>query len=324
MRKISLLAVSLLLLVVAAAGCKPDNAATNAGTKPAASATGTFLEMTDAAKRHVALAKKPERVVIMAPSILNYAAAVDGKIVGRPSARQAEIPEVYSKVEEIGHVFNVNLEKVVGLKPDLVLMNAQQNSKFSKMMETNQIPAIVLQPKTYDEIKAAMVTVGKIYGSENAAVMKNKEMDDAIAAVISKLPKEHNRKIVILHATPSTVTVELENSIAGGMAKMLGFTNIAAGSTAIQGKPERTPYSMEALVENNPDIIFITTMGAKDKIEKRLQADVQGNPAYAALQAVNNNRVFVLPEELFLLTPGLRYPEAIEMMAKDVFPDSFK
>ena len=149
-------------------------------------------------------------------------------------------------------------------------------------------------------------------------------MDEKISDVISKIPKDQPKKIVILHATPSTVTVELENSIAGNVAKKLGFTNVAAGTVAIKGKPEKAPYSMEVLVEKNPDIIFITSMGAKDKIEKRLQADVQGNPAYAALTAVKNNKVYVLPEDLFLLAPGLRYPEAVELMAKDVFPESFK
>ena len=61
-----------------------------------------------------------------------------------------------------------------------------------------------------------------------------------------------------MHATPSNVTVELENSIAGCVAKMLGFQNVAVGVTPIKGKPEKTPYSMEALVEKNPEIIFIT------------------------------------------------------------------
>lgn len=324
MKRIVFLFVFLVLLSIAAVGCKPDNAATNAGTKPPSSSSKNFLEMTDAAKRHVVIEKKPERVVIMASSILNYAAAVNGKIVGRPSEKIAEIPDMYHNTEEVGHVFNINMEKVVGLKPDLVLMNAQQNNKISKMLESNHIPFIVLQPKTYEEIKQAMVTVGKVYGNEAVAVKKNKEMDDEIARIISKLPEKRGKKIVILHATPSTVTVELENSIAGGIAKMLGFVNIASGSTPIQGKPERTPYSMEVLVEKNPDIIFITSMGAKDKIEKRLQSDVQGNPAYAALTAVKNHKVYVLPEEMFLLTPGLRYPEAVQLMAKDVFPESFK
>ena len=326
MKKFLLFSVMMCLLAFAAFGCKPDNAATNAGSKPAAQASQkVFAEITDDEHRKIVLDKKPERVVVMVPSIMNYIDSVGGAIVGRPSAKNtADIPASMKNVEEVGHVFNINMEKVVGLKPDLVFINAQQHQKFSKMLESNHINAITLQPKAYNEIKSALATVGKVYGKSDAADKKIKEMDDKIAAVIAKIPKDHKKKIVILHATPSTVTVELENSIAGGVAQKLGFVNIAAGAAAIQGKPEKAPYSMEILVEKNPDIIFITSMGAHDKIEKRLQADVQGNPAYAALTAVKNNKVYVLPEDLFLLAPGLRYPEAVELMAKDVFPENFK
>ncbi len=303
-------------------GCKPDNAATNAGTKTAP-ATG-YAQITDAQNRNVVLAKRPERVVVMVPSILNYINAVGGTVVGRPTANNLDIPASMKNVPEVGHVFNINMEKVISLNPDLVFINDQLYHKFNKILETNHISTIVLQPKTYDEIKAALNTVGLVYGKKEAADKKNREMDDKIASILDRLPKDRQKRIVILHATPSTVTVELENSIAGSVAKMLGFANVAAGSAAIQGKPEKTPYSMEALVEKNPDIIFITSMGAQDKIEKRLQADVKGNPAYAALTAVKNNQVYVLPEDLFLLAPGLRYPEAVELMAKKVFPENFK
>jgi iron complex transport system substrate-binding protein len=325
MKKILFFSLMLCLLAFASSGCKPDNAATNAGSKPAPTSQKVFAEITDDENRKIVLEKIPERVVVMVPSILKYVDSVGGTIVGRPSAKHtAEIPASMRSTEDVGHVFNINMEKVVGLKPDLVLINAQQHQKFNKMFESNHIKTLTLQPKTYEETKSALKTVGKIYGKSATADIKIKEMDDKIAAIVSKIPKSHKKSIVILHATPSTVTVELENSIAGNVAKILGFTNVAAGTAAIQGKPEKAPYSMEVLVEMNPDIIFITSMGTQEKVEKRLHADVEGNPAYAALGAVKNNKVYVLPEDLFLLAPGLRYPEAVELMAKDVFPENFK
>ena len=312
MKKFLFVSLMVSLLAFASFGCKPDNAATNAGSKPAVQTSQkAFAEITDSEKRNVVLTKKPERVVVMVPSILNYVDAVGGTIIGRPSSSKAfTIPP--------------SMEKVVGLKPDLVFINAAQYQKFIKMLETNNINAITLQPKTYEETKEALVITGKVYGKSAEAEKLNKTMDDKIAATIAKMPKDHKKRIVILHATPSTVTVELENSIAGNAAKMLGFVNIAQGTTAIQGKPEKAPYSIEVLVEKDPEIIFITSMGAQDKIEKRLKADVQGNPAYSALTAVKNNKVFILPEDLFLTPPGLRYPDAVELMAKHVFPENFK
>ena len=325
MKKFLFFSLMVCLLAFASFGCKPDNAATNAGSKPAQTSATAFAEITDSEKRKLVLAKKPERVVVMVPSILNYVDAVGGTIIGRPSGSKASvIPPSMEKAEDVGHVFNINMEKVVGLKPDLVFINAAQHQKFIKMLETNNINAITLQPKTYEETKEALAITGKVYGKSAEADKLNKAMDDKIAATVAKMPKDHKKRIVILHATPSTVTVELENSIAGNAAKMLGFVNIAQGTTAIQGKPEKAPYSIEALVEKGPEIIFITSMGAQDKIEKRLKADVKGNPAYSALTAVKNNKVYILPEDLFLTPPGLRYPDAVELMAKDVFPESFK
>ena len=105
---------------------------------------------------------------------------------------------------------------------------------------------------------------------------------------------------------------------------MLGFQNVAVGATPIKGKPEKTPYSMEALVEKNPEIIFITFMGDSEEIENRLRADVKSNPAWASLEAVRNNKVYLLPERLFLLNPGLHYPDAVKYMAKTVYPEVFR
>ena len=307
MKKFLFFSLMVSLLAFTSFGCKPDNAATNAGSKPTVQASqNVFAEITDSEKRKVILAKKPERVVVMVRS------------------KASVIPPSMEKAEDVGHVFNINMEKVVGLKPDLVFINAAQHQKFIKMLETNNINSITLQPKTYDETKEALDITGKVYGKSAEAEKLIKTMDEKITATVAKMPKDHKKRIVILHATPSTVTVELENSIAGNAAKMLGFVNIAQGTTAIQGKPEKAPYSIEALVEKDPEIIFITSMGAQDKIEKRLKADVQGNPAYSALTAVKNNKVFILPEDLFLTPPGLRYPDAVELMAKHVFPENFK
>lgn len=305
------------------AGCKPENAATGGGDKSVSSDKGVFAEITDFENRKVSFRKKPERVVVLVPSILSYVDTVGGKIVGRPTGREKDIPSSMLNIPEVGHVYNISMEKVVSLKPDLVILNAQLHDKFIKMLDSSHTPSIVLQPKTYEEIKRALLIIGKIFGNEAAAVEKNKKMDVEVREILEKVPAGEHKKIVILHATPSTVTVELENSIAGGVARLLGFKNVAMQGKTLEGNPERTPYSIEALVEQDPEIIFITSMGAQDKIESRLQADVKGNPAYAALRAVREQKVYVLPENLFLLNPGLRYPEAVKLMAKDVYPELF-
>ena len=316
-RYILLLLCTVLFLV---SGCQPKNAAT---TGQSADTGKGYAVVTDGAGRKVTLSQKPQRVVVLSPSLMEMIDAAGGTVVGRPDAKKEQIPEAMRKVESVGHVYNVNIEKVVGLKPDLVIGNVKQHEKFRDILESNHIPVIYLQPKTYDEVKACFAVIGQVYGKKDVVDKKIAEMDRSIDEIRSKLPKTQE-KVVILHATPSTVSVELENSIAGCVAKMLGFTNVASGSKAIDGKPDKTPYSMEALVEKDPDVLFITSMGEHSKIEARLKKDVQGNPAWNSLRAVKTGKVYVLPENLFLLNPGLKYPEAVRFMAKDIFPEAVK
>ena len=80
------------------------------------------------------------------------------------------------------------------------------------------------------------------------------------------------------------------------------------------------PLSLEFLTAQNPDILFVMSMGKADQIEARLQEDLAANPAWSSLKAVQTGRVYILPENLFLLSPGVHYPDAAAYMAEKAFP----
>ena len=224
-------------------------------------------------------------------------------------------------VPEVGFVFNINLESLVALRPDLVLAGRNQHEKFVPLLESNKINVIEFDAKTYDEVKQTVKVLGDIYGNQDKAKAENALLDKEIEGIKAKLPKEKKR-IVIMHATASSVTVEGSRSIAGCVSDILGFENVAAA--ALKGKSDKTPYSMESLVGQNPDLIFITSMGKAEEIENRLRKDFKKNPAWNSLPAVQQGKVYVLPERLFLINPGLRYPEAVKYMAQQVYPEVFK
>ena len=117
-------------------------------------------------------------------------------------------------------------------------------------------------------------------------------------------------------------------AIAAPLLLGLGLDEFSMSATSILAQRKLiksvSKADMEALVEKNPEIIFITFMGDSEEIENRLRADVKSNPAWASLEAVRNNKVYLLPERLFLLNPGLHYPDAVKYMAKTVYPEVFK
>lgn len=308
--------VLLLATALVSLGCGGKEA-----SAPASNSGSAYLALTDAAGRKVVLPGKPERVVALSPSFLGMINAVDGRIVGRTMSKNAVIPEGMKAVPEVGMVYNVNMEALVALRPDLVLASKNQHDKFIPILESNKINVIELNTKTYAEVKDAVKLLGDVYGTQEKAAAEIKLMDDAVTDIVGRLPKDKKR-IVIMHATANSVTVEGAQTIAGCVSDLLGFENVAAA--ALKGSSTKTPYSMESLVGQNPEIIFITSMGKAEEIESRLRKDFKDNPAWNSIPAVRDGRVYALPENLFLLNPGLAYPEAVMYMAKQVYPEVYK
>lgn len=301
-----------IIMTVFFAGCGSNNNTAK---------SAAYLTITDDAGRTVTLEKKPERIVALSTSFLEPLHEADAQVVGCPSSAMG-IPEYYKDIEKVGAVYNINAEKVVGLKPDLVIAMKGMNDKFVSTFESSNIPVIVLDMKSYDQVKHCLEVFSQITGEKDKAAAAEVKMDKKIADVKSKLP-EGAKRIAILHSTAQDVTVQLDDSIAGSVAKMLGFVNVAADAKPLENNPDSAPYSLEALVKEDPDVIFVTSMGDMETIKKAMQDNVENNSAWQTLRAVKENHLYFLPQKLFLLNPGMHYPQAAEVMAGELYPDLF-
>lgn len=282
-----------------------------------------YLTIKDDSGRSITLQHKPEKIVVLAPSFLELLYAVDGKAVGRPSSNsKSALPQQALDVPEVGFVYNINIEKVVSLQPDLVIAMQGPHDKLIPVLESNHIPVIVMRYKTYDDVFDKIGLFGDIAGTKDKAQALAQGMKDKLKGITDKLPAK-TTKIAILHATAKSVSLELENSIAGNTAKVLRLQNVAAGSKPIDNGSDATPYSLEKLVESDPDIVFVVTMGNAAEIEKTMRDDVESNPAWASLRAVRDKKLLFLPSDLFLLNPGLRMPDAAEYMARLAYPEIY-
>lgn len=313
-RKKILLAV-LLCCVLLATGCGKQ--AANSGS------SGMFAVLTDDGGRKVEIAQKPQRIVVLSTSLLETLYAAGGKAVGKPSSRSVQPIAGTENLQEIGFVYNVNVEQVMALKPDLVIGFQGIHEKIAPVFEGAKIPVLLLRIKTYDDLKRQIALCGRLSGTESEAEKTVAELDGKVSAIQAKLPQQP-KKVAILHATAKSVTVEMESSVTGNIAALLKLQNIASGSTPLDSDGDMTPYSLEKLVAADPDLVLVVTMGSNfEDIEKRLRQDVQNNPAWASLRAVRENRVAFLPSELFQLNPGLKYPAAFEYLAKTVYPEVY-
>ncbi|BEU87932.1 ABC transporter substrate-binding protein [Selenomonas sp. TAMA-11512] len=301
-----------LLTVFFIAGCGADTA------KKEDAADKVFAVVTDDAERTVTLTKKPERIVTLSTSFLEPLHAVGGTVVAKPESRLVN-PDWAKDAVNIGTAGQIDIEQVIAQKPDLVLLHKGMHEKYIQMLEDNGIQNVVLEMKSYADVKRDIDILSKLTGEETKGRERIASMDSAIEHIKEKLPGEKKR-VAILHSTSQGLSVQLEGSIAGSIVTLLGWENVASEMTPLAKNPDAAPYSMETLVEQNPEILFITSMGKLEEIKADMEARIASNPAWQTIPAVREGHVYYLPQELFLLSPGLEYPTAVETMAKCVYP----
>ena len=282
------------------------------------SSQGSYATITDDNGRTVSFDKKPERIVVTSASFLEPLYAVGGEVVGRPDSK-SKIPEAAKSVTNIGRVYQIDAEKVLALTPDLVILNRGMNEKLVETLAANHIKTLVIEMKSYEDVKREIGTFATLTGETAKGDELIRKMDADIEAVRTSIPQEKKR-VAIIHSTGQGLSVQLDGSIAGNIANILGWENTAAGMPALDKNPDAAPYSMETLVAQNPDIIFVTSMGEEAEIRASMEAMFAESPAWQSVSAVRDGRVYYLPQELFLFSPGIEYPAAVKYMARLVYP----
>ena len=313
-KKTIVLVISIMLAAVLA-GC-------GARKQAEAPAGDVFAEITDVNGRTVKLKKKPERIIVTSSSFLEPLHEVGGDVVARPDSK-TNMPDYAKDKPSIGRTYNVDMEKLISYTPDLVIINKATNEKLIQPLEAAGIPVIVAKLKSYEDVKNGLRQFAVITGHPEKAEAFIADMDKRIEEIKNRLPKKELR-VLILHSTSQGVSVQLDSSIAGSVANLLGFKNVASGMKAMEDKPDAAPYSIETAVEQNPDVIFVTSMGKVDEIRASMEQTMATNPAWQSIPAVRDKKVYYLSQEHFLLSPCIHYPEAVEEMARLIYPEGFK
>jgi iron complex transport system substrate-binding protein len=100
-----------------------------------------------------------------------------------------------------------------------------------------------------------------------------------------------------------------EEHFACAMLKELGTYNIAENARVLLDG-----LSVEEILRENPDLIFVSTMGDEAGARAYMQS-VFAEDAWQTLDAVQNGSVFFLPKELFQYKPNARWAEAYRYLA---------
>jgi len=144
------------------------------------------------------------------------------------------------------------------------------------------------------------------------------EVKEQIDAVLSKIDKGNSPDILFIRAFSSGAKAKYDDNMACKILNDLGTVNIASRHESLL-----EDLSMEVIIQEDPDYIFVVTMGDSEKAINALKDGIGKNPAWSDLSAVKNDRFIVLPKELFHYKPNSRWGDSYEYVARILYPDKF-
>lgn len=245
------------------------------GTQQEIPKTTAFYQVVDSAGRTVELEKKPKRVVLLATAFPEILLAVDGDFEAWANNPSIKEPAWARGKKTVGYVYDINIESVVAMNPDLVVGLVGLHNKLEAVFKINNIPFLLLSLSRYEDVENAIQVLADSTGHHEKGIKVVTAIRERMAITEKKMP-DKGLTCAILHGTARTLTFEGEETIAGETAKRLHISNVFAGMF-IDGT-NMVPFNLEALVEKNPDIIFLTTMMLPGKEEEAFKVFLNSLP----------------------------------------------
>lgn len=223
------------------------------------------------------------------------------RIVGTHSF--VSYPTEIETIPKVGDAFNINIEAVVALEPDLVFIFFD-----NRLPDLERVGLKVLYQKSLSEDFRQVADNIRMWGRITGGVNRSEIVAAEFEARVGNIEKS----LSSVSEGPSVFQDEGQlwtpgyNTLMGEVFILLKLQNIAHD---ISGYLQMNP---ETIVERAPEII-IASYGD----------GISNNPAFKDVPAVSNNRVYV-PDSDALSIASPRYIEGIEKLAAWVYPDLFK
>ena len=236
--------------------------------------------------------KEYKKIIVTDPGVIEILFKIGGEksivAIAKTSRSKIYPSDEVDKLVSIGNVSNLNLEKVVEYKPDLIVINSMMSRNLEAIKKMGY-KVIVSNAPDLNGILDTISVTGIISGKKDEAEKLRKEC----SLKLEKIEKENEKnssklKGAILFST-SPMTAFSEDSIPGDVLKHLGVINIAAN---VPG--QRPILSPEYILIENPD--FLAGAMSLDDTQKIIEA----SNVIPKIKAGKNNNIFILDSSVIL------------------------
>ncbi len=249
----------------------------------------------------VLCAQEVKRIVSLAPSLTEniYLIGAQDRLVGCTSYCTEAVKD---GVQEVGSAVEINIEALLELKPDIVLaMKLTKAQDIATMQRLGIKVDLMDSPRNFEEICEQTIHIADLVGNKTQA----KQIVDAARTRVNEIKKEAKNlppSKIFFQLGANPVFTVLDNTFMNDYITFCNGENIAGGLT-------KGTITRESVVLNNPDYIFIATMGGFGEQELAVWKTYEG------ITAIKNNKIFLISSETSCSPTPANFVSALE----DVF-----
>ncbi|WBW98316.1 ABC transporter substrate-binding protein [Oceanirhabdus sp. W0125-5] len=263
------------------------------------------IRIVDSLDRKVTILDEPKKIISLAPNISEIICALGKEtlLVGRTAL--CDFPESVMNIESVGDFNNPNVDRILELKPDLIIMSSLTPEKtLSKLDDSKQTYVVLNEDKSIEGTYTIIEKIGYILNTEKESEELINEMKTKISSLSSKVKKSNKPRVHFL----------ADFGYSAGKDTYIAQMLNAAGAINTADDVTGWEYSLEKLIASDPDII-IAPKSIFNEVEKR--------EGYKDLRAVKNKKLMII-DDAVISRQGPRITDGIEILARILHPDAFK
>ncbi len=313
-----LLALLAAAMILAACGDEATPSEANSFSTPSISDTVTATPaafprtVTDSSNTKVTVPAAPKRIVSLSPAATEilFAIGAGDRVAG--SDKFSNYPDAAQKTAKLDYS-KPDPEAALALNPDLVIMATRQKQQVQQFRDLKMNVLYIEEAKSVEGVYDSIAMFGELTGQDHEAQQIVATMKQRIGAVTSKLSGVSKGPRVFYEVTTDLYTAAPDTFI-GSMLSMLKAENIAAGA-----KTQFPQLTAEAVIDADPEVVLL----ADAKFTNENADTVAARPGWSNVSAVKSKRIYAIDDDI-ASRPGPRIVEAIETIAKALYPEQFR
>jgi iron complex transport system substrate-binding protein len=214
-------------------------------------AAGAAIELRDDRGTVVRLSAPAQRIVALAPNLteLAYAAGAGQRLVG--VARFSDYPAAARRVTQVGDAARVDVERILALKPHLVLAwkSGNQAGDIEKLARLGHV-VVVTEPVRLTDIPRLLRIIGALAGTAPTAERAARAFEEAVRSLRARYAR--TRKVRAFYEVWHRPLI----TVSGGHM-ISDVISICGGINVFAATPGLTPtVSLEAVVAAGAEVVL--------------------------------------------------------------------